>query len=126
MCPTFCHYSALEDMLPEAVEPCCNIKFELFSQAANPGCLLDDFVRWYSPRDYVEEEAVDDTGRLVVKGQLSARMKIPGNMWVEAWETARVTPARRQKRLFDDTKEAEKVLFALLLLQSLMFSRSLK
>ncbi|KAM6898865.1 rab3 GTPase-activating protein catalytic subunit isoform 1-T2 [Lycodopsis pacificus] len=79
-------------------------------KAANPGCALGDFVRWYSPRDYVEEEAVDETGNKVVKGELSARMKIPGNMWVEAWETARVTPARRQRRLFDDTKEAEKVL----------------
>ncbi|XP_029383713.1 rab3 GTPase-activating protein catalytic subunit isoform X2 [Echeneis naucrates] len=79
-------------------------------KAANPGCVLEDFVRWYSPRDYVEEEVVDEKGNKVLKGELSARMKIPGNMWVEAWETARVTPARRQKRLFDDTKEAEKVL----------------
>ncbi|XP_074476552.1 rab3 GTPase-activating protein catalytic subunit isoform X1 [Sebastes fasciatus] len=79
-------------------------------KAANPGCVLEDFVRWYSPRDYVEEEVVDEKGDTVVKGELSARMKIPGNMWVEAWETARVTPARRQRRLFDDTKEAEKVL----------------
>lgn len=70
-------------------------------------------MRWYSPRDYVEEEVVDETGNTVVKGELSARMKIPGNMWVEAWETARVTPARRQRRLFDDTKEAEKVIFLL-------------
>ena len=23
-------------------------------QAANPGCLLEDFVRWYSPRDWIE------------------------------------------------------------------------
>lgn len=68
-------------------------------------------MRWYSPRDYVEEEVVDDSGRAVMEGQLSPRMKIPGNMWVEAWETARVTPARRQKRLFDDTNEAEKVIF---------------
>ncbi|XP_042363424.1 rab3 GTPase-activating protein catalytic subunit [Plectropomus leopardus] len=79
-------------------------------KAANPGCVLEDFVRWYSPRDYVEEEVVDEKGNTVVKGELSARMKIPGNMWVEAWEAARVTPARRQRRLFDDTKEAEKVL----------------
>lgn len=85
----------------------------VFSQAANPGCVLEDFVRWYSPRDYVEEEVVDETGVSVIKGRLSARMNIPGNMWVEAWETARVTPARRQKRLFDDTKEAEKVIFCL-------------
>ncbi|XP_076731451.1 rab3 GTPase-activating protein catalytic subunit-like, partial [Maylandia zebra] len=80
------------------------------SLAANPGCVLEDFVRWYSPRDYVEEEVVDEKVNTMVMGTLSPRMKIPGNMWVEAWETARVTPARRQKRLFDDTKEAEKVL----------------
>ncbi|KAJ8351603.1 hypothetical protein SKAU_G00230790 [Synaphobranchus kaupii] len=79
-------------------------------KAANPGCSLEDFVRWYSPRDYVEEEAADENGETVVRGDLSARMKIPGNMWVEAWETAKATPARRQRRLFDDTKEAEKVL----------------
>uniref|UniRef100_A0A671MSY6 Rab3 GTPase-activating protein catalytic subunit n=1 Tax=Sinocyclocheilus anshuiensis TaxID=1608454 RepID=A0A671MSY6_9TELE len=79
-------------------------------KAANPGCCLEDFVRWYSPRDYVEEEGVDEVGQTVIRGDLSARMKIPGNMWVEAWETAKATPARRQKRLFDDTKEAEKVL----------------
>nr|XP_033467499.1 rab3 GTPase-activating protein catalytic subunit isoform X1 [Epinephelus lanceolatus] len=84
-------------------------------KAANPGCVLEDFVRWYSPRDYVEEEMVDEKGNKVVKGELSARMKIPGNMWVEAWEAARVTPARRQRRLFDDTKEAEKVLHYLTL-----------
>lgn len=68
-------------------------------------------MRWYSPRDYVEKAEVDEKGSKIVTGELSARMKIPGNMWVEAWEISRVTPARRQKRLFDDTKEAEKVFF---------------
>ncbi|KAG8125107.1 hypothetical protein E2320_020661 [Naja naja] len=80
------------------------------TQAANPGCCLEDFVRWYSPRDYIEEETVDEEGGVVIKGELSARMKIPSNMWVEAWETAKPVPARRQRRLFDDTREAEKVL----------------
>ncbi|NXX86160.1 RB3GP protein, partial [Urocolius indicus] len=79
-------------------------------KAANPGCCLEDFVRWYSPRDYIEEEVVDEKGNVVIKGGLSARMRIPSNMWVEAWETAKPVPARRQKRLFDDTREAEKVL----------------
>lgn len=79
-------------------------------KAANPGCSLEDFVCWYSPRDYVEEEVSDETGGTTVRGSLSARMKIPGNMWVEAWESAKATPARRQRRLFDDTKEAERVL----------------
>uniref|UniRef100_A0A8C5WWA4 Rab3 GTPase-activating protein catalytic subunit n=1 Tax=Laticauda laticaudata TaxID=8630 RepID=A0A8C5WWA4_LATLA len=79
-------------------------------KAANPGCCLEDFVRWYSPRDYIEEETMDEKGGVVIKGELSARMKIPSNMWVEAWETAKPIPARRQRRLFDDTREAEKVL----------------
>ncbi|XP_041120289.1 rab3 GTPase-activating protein catalytic subunit-like [Polyodon spathula] len=79
-------------------------------KAANPGCCLEDFVRWYSPRDYVEEEVLDEKGNTIIKGELSARMKIPGNMWAEAWETAKPAPARRQRRLFDDTREAEKVL----------------
>ncbi|KAF3824512.1 hypothetical protein GH733_008797 [Mirounga leonina] len=78
-------------------------------KAANPGCFLEDFVRWYSPRDYIEEEVIDEKGNMVLKGELSARMKIPSNMWVEAWETAKPIPARRQRRLFDDTREAEKV-----------------
>ncbi|XP_033104847.1 rab3 GTPase-activating protein catalytic subunit-like isoform X2 [Anneissia japonica] len=75
-------------------------------KAANPGCVLADFVRWYSPRDWIEE--VNDDG--VVKGQLSQRMKIAGNTWQEVWGQAKPCPAYRQRRLFDDTKEAEKVL----------------
>ncbi|XP_035231444.1 rab3 GTPase-activating protein catalytic subunit-like isoform X2 [Stegodyphus dumicola] len=80
-------------------------------KAANPKSVLEDFVRWYSPRDLIEEEVTDEeTGKKVTKYHLSQRMLLPGNMWLEAWESARPVPARRQKRLFDDTKEAEKVL----------------
>ena len=43
------------------------------------------------------------------EGHLSVRMRIPGNIWLETWQTAKAVPVRRQKRLFDDTKEAEKV-----------------
>lgn len=32
------------------------------------------------------------------------------NVWVEIWESVTPIPAYKQKRLFDDTKEAEKVL----------------
>lgn len=88
--------------------------FNDWLKAANPGCVLGDFVRWYSPRDWVEteEKQVDpDTKeeKTVQKCELSHRMKIPGNMWLEVWETARPIPVRKQKRLFDDTKEAENV-----------------
>ena len=31
-------------------------------KAANPGCVLADFVRWYSPRDWIEDSIVNDDG----------------------------------------------------------------
>jgi Rab3 GTPase-activating protein catalytic subunit len=37
-------------------------------------------------------------------------MLLPGNMWREVWDTSIPVPACRQKCLFDDTKESEKVL----------------
>ncbi|KAJ9596359.1 hypothetical protein L9F63_012634 [Diploptera punctata] len=77
-------------------------------KAANPGAILEDFIRWYSPRDWIEEDEMDEYGQK--KGSLSARMQIKGNMWLDVWEAAKPVPARRQKRLFDDTREAEKVL----------------
>jgi Rab3 GTPase-activating protein catalytic subunit len=87
-------------------------------KAANPDCVLEDFVRWYSPRDWTEttEEITfdDDADRskqeiAIKKYGLSNRMKIPGNIWIETWNSAISAPVRRQKRLFDDTKEAENV-----------------
>ena len=43
-------------------------------------------------------------------GRLSGRMQAPGNLWQEMWRAAKPVVAWRQKRLFDDTKEAEKIL----------------
>ena len=43
-------------------------------------------------------------------GHLSGRMQSPGNLWLEMWKAAKPVPSWRQKRLFDDTKEAEKIL----------------
>lgn len=54
--------------------------------------------------------ATADTNPSRPRGALSSRMLIPGNTWQLVWETAKPVPARRQKRLFDDTKEAEKIL----------------
>ena len=35
-------------------------------QAANPGCLLEDFIRWYSPRDWItaDNEEEGESGAL--------------------------------------------------------------
>ena len=60
-------------------------------KAANPGCVLADFVRWHSPRDWDQD-----------KCKLSPRMEIEGNIWKEAWENSKPVPAKRQRRLFDE------------------------
>lgn len=44
------------------------------------------------------------------RGQLSARMRLPDNVWVQLWSVARPVPAKRQPRLFDETRAAEGVL----------------
>ncbi|XP_011173080.1 rab3 GTPase-activating protein catalytic subunit [Solenopsis invicta] len=77
-------------------------------KAANPGAVLEDFIRWYSPRDWIDDEGVDEWGQ--GKGHLSPRMMIPDNPWSTTWTSAQPVSAHRQKRLFDDTREAEKVL----------------
>ena len=70
---------------------------------------IEDFVRWYSPRDWVETEEVGADGNIQKQASLSLRMQLPDNLWLEVWQQARAIPVRRQKRLFDDGKEAEKV-----------------
>lgn len=54
-------------------------------QAANPGCILEDFVRWHSPPDWTESEAstedsdfFDGGESLSTRGQLSRRMQKEG------------------------------------------------
>ena len=37
-------------------------------------------------------------------------MRQPGGLWREVWSVAEPVPAHCQKKLFDDTREAEKVL----------------
>jgi hypothetical protein len=38
-------------------------------KAANPGSVLGDFVRWYSPRDWIEEEVTEEDGSVRVVGK---------------------------------------------------------
>jgi len=79
-------------------------------KAANPGSVLADFVRWYSPRDWIapdqhqqdgssaddatpsqsadgqqEEQEAEHETYPFVKGRLSARMRQEGNLWSTTW-----------------------------------------
>ncbi|XP_020554460.1 rab3 GTPase-activating protein catalytic subunit [Sesamum indicum] len=77
-------------------------------KAANPGCILEDFVRWHSPPDWLENDTssdldnASDGGDVSVKGQLSTRMQKEGNLWRELWETSKPVPAVRQAPLYDE------------------------
>ncbi|XP_024021670.1 rab3 GTPase-activating protein catalytic subunit isoform X2 [Morus notabilis] len=89
-------------------------------KAANPGCILEDFVRWHSPPDWTEAEPIneskdhpDDGDTLSTRGQLSTRMQKAGNLWHELWETAKPVPAVKQAPLFDEDLAVEGILAAL-------------
>ncbi|XP_027342313.1 rab3 GTPase-activating protein catalytic subunit-like [Abrus precatorius] len=88
-------------------------------KAANPGCILEDFVRWYSPPDWTESEgSTEDSDSfyggesLSTKGQLSLRMQKEGNLWRELWETSKPVPAVKQAPLFDEDLAVEGILDA--------------
>ncbi|XP_028796760.1 rab3 GTPase-activating protein catalytic subunit-like, partial [Neltuma alba] len=76
-------------------------------KAANPGCIMEDFVRWHSPPDWKEretsaeaQESLDGSGSLSNRGSLSLRMQKEGNLWRELWEAAKPVPAVKQAPLF--------------------------
>ncbi|GKV39569.1 hypothetical protein SLEP1_g47327 [Rubroshorea leprosula] len=79
-------------------------------KAANPGCVLEDFVRWHSPPDWTDSEPSDDADTMVTKGQLSRRMQKEGNLWHKLWETAKPIPAFKQTPLFDEDLAVEGIL----------------
>jgi hypothetical protein len=54
-----------------------SVDMEAF-KAANPFCVLEDFVRWHSPKDWI----VDASG----KGTLSERMIDSRNLWHQLWK----------------------------------------
>ncbi|KAL8505541.1 hypothetical protein ACS0TY_016691 [Phlomoides rotata] len=89
-------------------------------KAANPGCILEDFVRWHSPPDWTEDGTssdLDDTSEggdsSSIKGQLSRRMQKEGNLWRELWETSKPVPAVRQSPLYDEDLAVDGILDSL-------------
>ncbi|KAF9203292.1 Rab3 GTPase-activating protein catalytic subunit [Haplosporangium sp. Z 27] len=71
-------------------------------KAANPGCVLGDFIRWHSPKDWIED-----------RGEMSARMADAGNYWQELWARSKRIPVSRQTPLFNHSQEAAKALYYL-------------
>ncbi|KFK27109.1 hypothetical protein AALP_AA8G335500 [Arabis alpina] len=82
-------------------------------KAANPGCILEDFVRWHSPPDWTENDNSSGDDSSPLRGQLSTRMQKEGNLWRELWETAKPLPAVKQAPLFDEDLAVEGILNSL-------------
>lgn len=51
-------------------------------KAANPHAVLEDFVRWHSPKDWIEDSDSN------LPGCLSSRMSEPSNIWQELWKVS--------------------------------------
>lgn len=85
-------------------------------KAANPGCILEDFVRWHSPPDWEpagDVERKEDDSDSSSRGHLSMRMQKEGNLWREIWETAKPVPAVKQSPLYDEDLSVEGILHGL-------------
>ncbi|XP_004957825.1 rab3 GTPase-activating protein catalytic subunit isoform X2 [Setaria italica] len=85
-------------------------------KAANPGCVLEDFVRWHSPPDWSEDCAANSTTvgeGSSRRGRLSDRMQTKGNLWKELWETAKPIPAVEQTPIYDEDLAVESIFDAL-------------
>uniref|UniRef100_A0A0E0LL67 Rab3GAP catalytic subunit conserved domain-containing protein n=1 Tax=Oryza punctata TaxID=4537 RepID=A0A0E0LL67_ORYPU len=86
-------------------------------QAANPGCVLEDFIRWHSPPDWSEDcaassvEVGEGSSR---RGRLSERMQTKeGNLWKELWGAAKSIPAVEQAPIYDEDLAVESIFDAL-------------
>uniref|UniRef100_A0ACD5U7C7 Uncharacterized protein n=1 Tax=Avena sativa TaxID=4498 RepID=A0ACD5U7C7_AVESA len=86
-------------------------------KAANPGCVLEDFIRWHSPPDWSEDCAASNgavgegSSR---RGRLSDRMQTKeGNLWKELWEAAKPIPAVEQTPIYDEDLAVESIFDAL-------------
>ncbi|KAK9151705.1 hypothetical protein Syun_010014 [Stephania yunnanensis] len=82
-------------------------------KAANPGCILEDFVRWHSPPDWTEtDNKVEEDKNIasldtIDSGDVASRR---GNLWRELWETAKPLPAVKQTPLYDEDLAVEGIL----------------
>ncbi|CAN1339835.1 Rab3 GTPase-activating protein catalytic subunit [Linum perenne] len=89
------------------------------NMAANPGCILEDFVRWHSPPDWTNSDPTNESNDVSTsdgdnssstRGYLSSRMQKEGNLWRELWETSKPVPAVKQAPLFDEDLAVEGIL----------------
>lgn len=90
-------------------------------KAANPQALMHDFVRWFSPSDWIANAGDDvqntceteSNSESLGSGHLSARMRKPGNEWEVLWRVTEAKPVHEQPALFDATIHATRAIESL-------------
>ena len=78
-------------------------------KAANPESCFEDFIHWYSPKDFLDAN-YDEHGQLLTRECLSERFQLSDCLWRKIWQSAGAVPFARQKRIFNYSMEAERVL----------------
>ena len=76
-------------------------------KACNPGCVLEDFVRWHSPRAWLtggHDLCTDERGE---GGRLSERFHEPDNLWSVLWGATFPVPASQQREALEATAAAQ-------------------
>ena len=76
------------------------------TQAANPGSLLEDFVRWYSPRDWEEEKEEEEEGE-EVKGSRNGAEPSPKSSGQSSQQGNQLSYVATSERLGDWGDEGE-------------------
>ncbi|XP_021716287.1 rab3 GTPase-activating protein catalytic subunit-like isoform X2 [Chenopodium quinoa] len=86
-------------------------------KAANPDAVFEDFIRWHSPGDWINDDIEGNkisgtrlSSDWPPKGRLSKRMSDHGNFWRKLWNDAPALAAYEQKPLLDPNREGEKIL----------------
>ena len=75
-------------------------------KAANPGCVLEDFVRWHSPRDWLLDDDAEVADPAGANGHLSERFHEPNNLWSILWGATFPVAASQQRLILDEAAKA--------------------
>ncbi|XP_014489855.1 rab3 GTPase-activating protein catalytic subunit isoform X4 [Vigna radiata var. radiata] len=89
-------------------------------KAANPKAVFEDFIRWHSPGDWIDDDDLEvemSKDNSSPRGKLSKRMSKNGNSWRNIWSRSPALPFSEQKPLIDPNREGEKVIHYLETLQ---------
>lgn len=81
-------------------------------KAANPKAVFEDFIRWHSPGDWIDDDDLEvemSKDNSSPRGKLSKRMSKNGNSWRNIWSRSPALPFSEQKPLIDPNREGEKV-----------------